>query len=164
MKRGNAALAKEGKINMESNQSWKSFNPAQKRPPENLVGTIVEQVNRAPVNVQEIGDIANNHGQDVNCYPSLSSEACCGSAFFVSLTSKHYRKGRGHYYFNEILQKLIQHMQGAFPGKTNRAVVITDSFEPDEFQKRKLNIDENRKTATVDFYLISSSGYTLLTV
>jgi hypothetical protein len=149
---------------MDKEQSWKSYNPSEKRNFNDFVAAIVEKIGRGPVGVHNIGDIAKQVGLEANFYPGVSSEDCCDNAFFISLSSKSYRKGRGHYYFNEILQKLIQHMQGACPGTAKRAIVITDSFEPDEFQRWKFNIDEIRKIATVEFYLISGSRYTQLSV
>jgi len=66
---------------------------------------------------------------EFNCYPGYPSNMCYPIAFFVSLNSRAVAKGRGRLRFQDILDRLIEHMLAKCDGITKSAIIITDSWD-----------------------------------
>lgn len=97
-----------------------------------------------------------------HCYPGGEpSDDCYSLAVIVSLSSKRNTVLRsGHLDFEKALEMLIRHMQGTCVGVTRTAVLITDSWHPDAFEKWHSNIDQIGKKALVEIYLLAGHQVT----
>jgi len=98
----------------------------------------------------------------INCYPGKPGGTCHSLAFFMSLSSPRYRKpkAQGHFNLHQIMQKVVQHMQGHCVGKTMHAVVITDVWDLGVVDEWAGNLKAiGRSGATVEVYLLAGGGH-----
>ena len=116
------------------------------------------------MSVAEIGDIIEANAGSVNCYPGKPSGACHDKAYFISLTSKRYAKGAGHLSFRKAIERLVQHMQGHCVGFTKDAIVICDSWDPDVIDDWRSNIDQIKRTARIQAYLVSGNNISKMNI
>ncbi|MEI7639115.1 MAG: hypothetical protein WCJ37_17525 [Syntrophus sp. (in: bacteria)] len=126
---------------------------------ENLAKSIHEIGKERAIHSKEIPDILQEiFGQGslgINCYPGQPDGVCCEMAWFISLTvSSHVRRGSGHLNFKEAMAKFIQHMQGPCCKITKTVIFFTDNWDPNIFNDWKYNIDNIKKDAHVEFYLM----------
>ena len=102
------------------------------------------------------------HGANtINLYPyGKHNVGCCDFALFLSLqTSAYIKKGRrGHLNFENAIQKIVQHMQGSCVHNTRTALLITDNYDGDAFQAWRANLEQIRKHAQLELYLIDGKG------
>ncbi|MBK5963326.1 hypothetical protein CCR95_04280 [Thiocystis minor] len=119
---------------------------------------ITERASDGGISVAEINDIARLNHEEINCYPGEPGGQCHSLAFFFSLQG-NLRKGKGHYNFAQILEEFIKHMQGRCVGKTRHAVIITDAWWHDHYEKWHANIEAIQHTGVhVEVYLIGIGG------
>jgi hypothetical protein len=104
---------------------------------------------------EDIGEIVGANAGQVNCYPGIPGGGCHPAAYFVSLTSKRYAKGRGHLTFRKAIECLVQHMQGHCIGKTQVAVILCDNWDSAVIDEWRFNIEQIKRHASVEAYLIS---------
>jgi hypothetical protein len=97
-------------------------------------------------------------GRGFNCYPGIPGDHCHDLAFFISLQSPLYAKGRGHLYFGQALEKLVQHMQGICFQKTRFAVVMTDNWDAAAFNAWRPNVNQIKNSANIEAYLLSGGN------
>jgi len=102
-----------------------------------------------------IGKTTGETEGSVNCYPGTPGLACCDIAFFISLSTSAYTKGRGHLSCRQAMEKVVQHMQGVCFQNTRFAVLITDSWDPSAYDDWRWNIENINRHAGVEVYLIS---------
>lgn len=110
------------------------------------------------IDVRQLADVVGFSPGEVNCYPGTPSDRCCSLAVFVALQGR-LAKGRGHYYFSEMLQKFVQHMQGLCSSTTQEAVIITDSWWAKEFEQWAANVRTISEEGHVEIYLIGFPGW-----
>lgn len=118
-------------------------------------GTIDGPAHITPNDLVEL--VGGNSGL-VNCYPGVPGNVCCREAFFISLTSTRYipSRGGGHLTFRKALETFVQHMQGHCKGRTEVAIFIVDSFDPDAFCEWQSNIEQLRSDgAHIGAFLIT---------
>ena len=124
-----------------------------------IANRIAEQAAHGGISVTELIEILSSgfHGE-INCYPGYPSDRCHGLAFFVSLHGQ-LRTGKGHLNFAQAMEALIQHMQGRCFDTTQQAVVITDAWWHDHYEKWRTNIDAMKQSGMrIEFYLIGANG------
>lgn len=110
------------------------------------------------IRATDIPDIIEQaFGSEVNCYPGIPS-GCHSKLVLVSLESKRYKQGRGHLNFSQALQYLVRHMQGSCPGITRSAVLILDTWNPNEIDFWLPNIQQIQRSAYIEFYMLSGNG------
>lgn len=123
-----------------------------------VAAQIAESAADGGIAVEEIADILGQQDGDVNCYPGKRSVQCHRVAYFISLNGR-LRKGKGHYNFAQMLEEFIKHMQGRCPGSTQQAVIITDAWWQDHYEKWYDNVQAIKRTGvTVEAYLITLDG------
>jgi len=98
----------------------------------------------------------------INCYPGTPADKCYRLAFFISLSSPRYAKGRGHLYCGEAMEKIVQHMQGSCPEQTDYAVLISDSWYAVAFDEWKPNLEQIKKKAKLAIYLMVGGRASLI--
>jgi hypothetical protein len=108
--------------------------------------------------IKEIPDIVSGAvGEPINCYPGIPGRNCYRIAVFLSLV-KIFGSSKAqmrHLYFEEALQKFVQHMQGACPGTTEVAIFITDSWDHAVYRKWRSNVEVIRRNGDlVEFFLV----------
>lgn len=91
---------------------------------------------------------------EANCYPGNPDCCCYPVAFFISLTSPMYARGRGHLSCRQAIEKLVQHMQGRCYRQTRMAVLITDSWDSAAFHEWEANIQRIKADAHLEAYLL----------
>lgn len=69
-----------------------------------------------------------------NCYPGTPGNTCCDIAFFFSLNGS-FKRGSGHYGFNDILDEVDRHFHRDCAGQTSRGIIITDLWSPGDYEK-----------------------------
>lgn len=102
-------------------------------------------------------------GGNVNFYPSEYRGACHQKAFFVSLTGHRWnvpRKGKGKLTFEQMFEKIIQHFTGNCEGTTQKAFIITDSWNDDVCMKWISTIN-NLKSKKITFNTFIITGKTI---
>lgn len=101
--------------------------------------------------------IGQEKHDEINCYPGNPAHECYPLAVFVSLHGRlaNAKKKWGDYNFENILQAIIKHVQGACPDVTRDIVLITDTWNALSFEKWQANIDTIiRSGVNVEVYLI----------
>lgn len=93
-------------------------------------------------------------GVPVNCYPGVPGDACCNVAIFIALHGK-LAHGRWPYNFTGILEAMVRHLQGSCAGITEHAVVITDSWFAEGYEKWKENIEVIKRSVHVEVCLVA---------
>jgi hypothetical protein len=124
-----------------------------------IANRIAEQAANGGISVAALTEILSSvfHGE-INCYPGYPSDRCHRLAFFVSVHGQ-LRKGKGHLSFAQAMEALVQHMQGRCSGVTQQAVVITDAWWHDHYEKWRNNIDAMKQNGIrIEFYLIGANG------
>ena len=106
-----------------------------------IAGKIAERIYQGPIGIRELNDIVGSIFGNVNCYPGQKTDVCCLDALFVSLTSKHHKQGNGHLSLRDALEALVQHMMVKCKGSTQSATIITDNWQPDDFERWKESIE-----------------------
>ena len=109
--------------------------------------------------VSDIEDILSSRiGGAVNCYPGTPTNQCYHVAFFVSLQGRA-SKGRGHLNFAQMLEEFVKHMQGRCPGITHHAILITNAWWHDHYEKWYANIESVKHGGVMmEAYLIGLEG------
>lgn len=112
---------------------------------------------RGGIRADEIPEIITNAtGQkNINCYPGQLGYNCYEISFFISICSPAYVKGRGHMNCRTAIERIVQHMQGVCPHKTNCAVFITDSWDALAWEDWKANLEQIKRQAHIEIYLLS---------
>jgi hypothetical protein len=102
--------------------------------------------------------------EDINCYPGIPGHDCHELAFFISLSSQFYAKGRGHLTCAQAMKKIVQHMQGSCFQITHTAIFITDSWDVTAFDDWRNNLVEIKRNALFEIYLITGRYFSELRV
>lgn len=119
----------------------------------------------AAITTKDLVELVGANSGLVNCYPGFPDNACCRKAFFISLTSNRYisSRGGGHLTFRKALEVFVRHMQGYCKGRTEVAIFIIDSWDPDSFSEWQSNIEQIKKEgAHVIFLQITGDKVTPL--
>lgn len=129
-----------------------------KKVADRIAASIFEKMkNEGGVSVDKIPQIVAEsfpeEGGEVNCYPGVPSFHCFEIAFFVSLCSPPYRKGRGHLTCRQAMEKIVQHMQGACYAKTHVAVLFTDNWDAPAFDEWRANLKKITDQHHIEIYL-----------
>ena len=141
---------------------------------ENKNDEILESVKRLASRINElrgdqgkgvcVDDISRLVGETIgnrlgiNCYPSKEPVDCRPIAIFISLCALSYvKKNRGHLKFDDALRAFIRHMTGTCPNKTETAIIVTDSWDPNIFDFWKPSIDNIHMHANVYGYFMIES-------
>jgi hypothetical protein len=123
-----------------------------------VAGRIAEGAANGGIAIGEIGEMVSQHQGEVNCYPGIASAQCHPISFFVALHGR-LAKGKGHYNFAQILEEFVRHMQGRCPGITRHAILITDAWWHDHYEKWYANIEAiKREGVAVEAYWIGIGG------
>jgi len=85
------------------------------------------------ITLQEIRDILSIHSNEINLYPSDIEVGCRPFAVFLCLQGKLGFKKK--YQFSKMLEDFSLHMHGECKGKTKEAVIITNTWWPQEYDK-----------------------------
>lgn len=124
-----------------------------------IAAQIAERASEGGISVADIAEIASSNHGEVNFYPGDPGNQCHRLAYFVSLHGK-LRKGKGHYNFAQVMEEFIQHMQGRCIGVTQHAVLMTDAWWHDHYEKWRDNIEAIKQSGvTVEAYLIGLGGH-----
>lgn len=99
-----------------------------------------------------------------NCYPGIPGHGCKDLAFFVSLTSPSFYKGRGHLNCGQAMEKIVQHMQGSCQGKTRHAIFLTDSWDAFAYNEWQANLSQIRQKALLEVYLFTGRSSSLISL
>ena len=111
------------------------------------------------LSVAELREIVSAHCGEINCYPGEPGDRCHPLAVFVALHGQ-LRKGRGHYNCAQILEEMVQHLQGRCPGTTRQAVLILDAWWHDHYEKWRANIETIKRSGVhIEGYLIGAGGW-----
>ena len=121
----------------------------------NVAEAILRRAADGGITAPQILDIISAELREkVNCYPGIPDDECYDLAIFISLSGR-LKKGRGHYWFGQILEEFVQHFQGRCAGKTLSAVIITDSWVASDYEKWQGNIEAIRRSGVyLETYLI----------
>lgn len=122
------------------------------------IAALIEELRRSgkgvhPEDIPRVVQEAGGYGR-VNCYPGNPDCFCYPEAFFISLTSPTYARGRGHLSCRQAIEKLVQHMQGSCYRQTRVAVLITDSWDSAAFHEWEANIQNIKADAHLEAYLL----------
>lgn len=108
------------------------------------------------VSINDLGRIIDSfHGHPSNCYSGMPGFGCFDISYFVSLKSKKNIKGYGHLTFRQILEKVVQHMQGTCKGRTQLGFIITDNWDPDALEDWKHNLAQIMSESHLEAYLLT---------
>jgi hypothetical protein len=119
-----------------------------------IAAQIAERASDGGISVNEIGEMVSLRDDEVNCYPGVPSNHCHSISYFFALQGK-LAKGKGHYNFAQILDEFIKHMQGRCHGITSHAVIITNAWWHDHYEKWYDNIEVIKRDGVyVEAYLI----------
>ena len=130
----------------------------------NIATQIAQQASDGGISVNEIGDLVSLRNGEVNCYPGTPSNACHKVSYFIALHGS-LAKGRGHYNFAQILEEFIKHMQGRCPGITKHAVIITNAWWHDQYEKWYANIETIKRDGVfIEAYLIGKGRVSQLNI
>jgi len=128
---------------------------------QRLAAILDELRNQGGVTAYQLPDIIKQSiGQgngDINSYPGTPGGSCCDLAFFISLSTPAYAKGRGHLTCRNAMEKIVQHIQGSCYQKTRFAVLITDSWDASAYDDWRWNIENIKGHSGIEIYLISGS-------
>ena len=121
-----------------------------------IAAELSERCSEGGISIHEIGEIVSLRSGEVNCYPGGPSNQCHSISYFVALHGK-LAKGKGHYNFAQILEEFIKHMQGRCPGITRHAVIITNAWWHDHYEKWHANIEATQRDGVhLEAYLIGA--------
>lgn len=109
---------------------------------------------------QLVGDVRGQGQRAVNCYPGVKGADCHQMAFFVSLNSPSYKRGKGHLTCRKAIERLVQHMQGGCNNRTANAIIITDSWDAKAVHDWEASIQAIKASASVEAYLIAGGNAT----
>ncbi|MEJ5366588.1 MAG: hypothetical protein WHS86_15950 [Desulfosoma sp.] len=114
-----------------------------------------EQGGISPQDLPEIGSRAAGR-EEINIYPGVPGYRCHELSLFISLSSPTVVKGRrGHLSCRQALEKMVQHMQGTCMGKTNIAILVTDSWDAAAADEWAGNLRQIARMAHLEIYLIA---------
>ena len=114
---------------------------------------------RGGLSVAELKEIVSAQYGEINCYPGEPGDHCHPLAVFVALHGQ-LRKGRGHYNCAQILEEMVQHLQGRCPGTTRQAVLILDAWWHDHYEKWRANLETIKRSGVrIEGYLIGAGGW-----
>jgi len=103
---------------------------------ELMIDGISKDYGRSPTTLLEIFEEFARGGR-INFYPSDSKGRCHEEAIFMSLSKKpkHAQKLRRKEFvpLDQMLEHVVQHMQGACQKTTKTAVIVTDVINTDVF-------------------------------
>lgn len=129
-----------------------------------IAAQIAQQTLDGGISVNEIGDLVSLPNGEVNCYPGTPSNTCHTVSYFVALHGGLAR-GRGHYNFAQILEEFVKHMQGRCPGITKHAVIITNAWWHDQYEKWYANIETVKRDGVfIEAYLIGKGRVSQLNI
>ncbi len=101
-------------------------------------------------------------GESINCYPGIPGDKCYKVAYFYSITDKskyHIKRGKS-LSLSAVLDKLVSHMRGACEDETQVAILITDNWDANVYNKWKGVLERIKKNAHLEIYLVVSNQYT----
>lgn len=126
--------------------------------------TIVEDLHRVlqegsrGIFVEEIVECVGGKGE-VNCYPGYPTRKCHSIAYFVSINGAAAVGKKGHINFRGIMRRFKGHMSKACYGITKRAVIISNDWNTEEYEKYHIYIEQLRKTGVIiEAYFIGGRG------
>ncbi len=115
------------------------------------------------IDISEVVNITTHvSGSNVNCYPGIPGDKCYKIAYFYSLTDKskyHIKRGKS-LSLSAVLDKLVSHMRGACEDETQVAILITDNWDANVYNKWKGVLERIKKNAHLEIYLVVSDQYT----
>ncbi len=77
---------------------------------------------------------------------------------FVSLSGIK-AKGKGHLNFNQMLKKLVKHLQNLCPGFTRNVVIITDDWWTESYESFSHYIEEFKSNGVqIEAYFLQTLG------
>jgi hypothetical protein len=121
----------------------------------NIAAQMAERASDGGISVSEVAEmVSHGNGTEVNIYPGTPSNQCHRISYFVSLHSS-LAKGKGHYSFAQMLEEFIRHMQGRCLKVTMHAVIITNAWWDDHYEKWRANIETLKSDGvSIEAYLI----------
>lgn len=141
---------------------------------ERIAGILAEMTDKGGVTSQQLAEIVGSalrEGGSItgsedsfNCYPGIPGHGCKELAFFLSLSSSSFSKGRGHLNCKQAMENIIQHMQGSCPGITRYAIFLTDSWDAYAFNEWQANLRQIKQKALLEVYLLTGKNVSYISL
>lgn len=123
-----------------------------------IANRIAKKATDTGITIKEIADIVSSSLGEVNCYPGIPTSNCYDVAFFISL-SEAKAKGNRHLTFIRMINSFVRHFQKSCLTKTRHAVIITDNWWTQDYEKNLRYIESfKRNGIRIEAYFIDPSG------